>query len=129
MSQLYQHIFVAQIGHPPKYLIFPVVSIISFTLFTSTYTNYSISVDCGNPAVQSDDSVTVMVPEGQLVAGSNVNFTCPPGRVLIGHNTSTCMGNGQWHPGPKNVRCAGKTTHNGSYGRLLILFNIIAMKR
>ena len=40
--------------------------------------------------------------EGQIIT-----FTCPPGQILNGSNTSTCMGNGEWEPDPREVECTG----------------------
>ena len=37
--------------------------------------------------------------------GSSVMFACPPGLVLVGLNTTTCMGNGEWEPDPKGAKC------------------------
>ena len=41
--------------------------------------------------------------------GASVTFGCPPELVLVGSNTSTCMGNGQWNPNPANIACKGET--------------------
>ena len=43
-----------------------------------------------------------------FLEGANVTFTCPPGQVLIGYSTSTCMGNGEWEPDPREVTCKGE---------------------
>ena len=40
--------------------------------------------------------------------GMSVIFTCPPKLVLIGPNSTTCMGNGKWEPDPREVACKGK---------------------
>ena len=37
--------------------------------------------------------------------GDSVNFTCFSGFVLTGPNSSTCMGNGEWEPDPREVAC------------------------
>ena len=42
-----------------------------------------------------------------MIEGSNVTFSCPPELVLIGPNSSTCMGNGEWEPDPRGVKCLG----------------------
>ena len=34
------------------------------------------------------------------IPGDNVTFYCPPGPVLTGPNSSTCMRNGEWEPDP-----------------------------
>ena len=40
--------------------------------------------------------------------GESVNFSCPPKSMLIGPNSTTCMGNREWEPDPKEVACKGK---------------------
>ena len=39
--------------------------------------------------------------------GQTITFTCLPGQILNGSNTSMCMGNGRWEPDPGNVECTG----------------------
>ena len=41
--------------------------------------------------------------------GAIVTFTCPPGQVLVGRNMSTCTGNGEWEPDPREVECKGES--------------------
>ena len=41
--------------------------------------------------------------------GAIVTFTCPPGQVLNGRNTSTCTGNGEWEPDPREAECIGES--------------------
>ena len=50
------------------------------------------------------------------IEGATVDFLCPPGWVLIGSNSSTCMGNGEWEPNPmaRTVRCIRKTSNISS---------------
>ena len=40
--------------------------------------------------------------------GTSVTFACPPGLELVGLNTTTCMGNGEWEPDPMGAKCIGK---------------------
>ena len=40
--------------------------------------------------------------------GTNITFTCSPGLVLSGPNSSTCTRNGEWEPSPKEVECKGE---------------------
>ena len=42
--------------------------------------------------------------------GTNITFSCPPGLILTGPNTSTCMRNGNWEPNPQRVKCLGEIT-------------------
>ena len=39
--------------------------------------------------------------------GQNVTFACPPGQILNGPNSSTCLGNGEWESDPGEVECIG----------------------
>jgi hypothetical protein len=39
--------------------------------------------------------------------GQTITFTCPPGQILYGSNSATCMGNGEWEPDPRAVECTG----------------------
>ena len=41
------------------------------------------------------------------IEGTTVTFECPPEHVLIGPNTTTCMGNGEWEPDPRDLACKG----------------------
>ena len=43
-----------------------------------------------------------------FLEGTNINFSCLPGLVLTGPNSSTCMGNGEWEPNPNEVQCKGE---------------------
>jgi hypothetical protein len=61
---------------------------------------------CENPEAQLDNSVEVI---GYLSGKGNIiSFDCPPGFVLAGPNSSTCIGNGEWEPEPRDVRCKGE---------------------
>ena len=37
--------------------------------------------------------------------GTTVYFTCPPDLALVGSNSITCTGNGEWTPDPSVVMC------------------------
>ena len=39
--------------------------------------------------------------------GAVLSFDCPPQYVLVGPTTTTCMGNGEWEPDPREVKCNG----------------------
>ena len=47
--------------------------------------------------------------------GSTITFTCSPGFVLTGSNTSICMGNGEWEPDPREVECISADTSTAVY--------------
>ena len=40
--------------------------------------------------------------------GQTITFACPPGQILNGSNSSTCMGDGEWEPDPRALECTGK---------------------
>ena len=52
--------------------------------------------------------------------GTNITFSCPPGMVLTGPTTVTCMGNGEWEPDPTEVQCKG-------WNIIMALFTILIM--
>ena len=63
---------------------------------------------CGHP-FQDVDNDSVII-EGYIepsFEGAILSFDCPPQHVLIGPNTTTCMGNGEWEPDPRDVECKG----------------------
>ena len=43
--------------------------------------------------------------EDPAMEGRNVIFSCPPGLVLTGPSTTTCMENGEWEPDPSGLKC------------------------
>ena len=54
------------------------------------------------------ESVVISDYVEPLLSGKTITFTCPPGMELTGHNTTTCMENGEWEPDPREVICNGK---------------------
>ena len=42
-----------------------------------------------------------------IVEGSNITLACPPGMVLNGPSTSSCLENGEWDPEFRESKCAG----------------------
>ena len=64
---------------------------------------------CGNPAPDNlvDNSVSISGYTAPAMEGTTVTFQCPPGLVLDGTNSSTCMENGEWEPPPCEVHCFG----------------------
>ena len=65
-------------------------------------------VKCSNPLDQSESRVIVMVDGDPPLEGTNITFSCPPELILTGPGTSTCMGNGEWEPDPREVACIHK---------------------
>ena len=61
---------------------------------------------CENP---STDFLIIMGYTIPAREGTNITFNCSSGleQLLVGPNTSTCMGNGKWEPDPKEVECRG----------------------
>jgi hypothetical protein len=47
--------------------------------------------------------------EGQIVI-----FACPPGQILNGSTSSTCIENGEWEPDPREVECTGIPVTTGA---------------
>ena len=45
--------------------------------------------------------------EDPALEGQNIIFSCPSELVMIGPNSATCMGNGEWEPDPREVACTG----------------------
>ena len=82
---------------------------IVMSIFFSLH-NYLIVI-CGHPfqdRVSVDNNSTII--EGYMdpaLEGAVLSFDCPPQHVLIGPNTTTCMGNGEWEPDPMEVECKG----------------------
>ena len=63
---------------------------------------------CGHPFQDIDnDSVIIEGYTDPSFEGAVLFFDCPPHYVLFGHNTTTCMGNGEWEPDPRDVECKG----------------------
>ena len=68
---------------------------------------------CGHPISDgatdnsTSDSIVVVGYMDPVIEGTTVTFECPPQYVLIGPNTTTCMGNEKWEPDPRDVECKG----------------------
>ena len=60
------------------------------------------------PLTAASTSVLTMLDRNPALEGSSVNLSCPPGLVLTGPNTTTCMGNGEWEPDPMEAMCTSK---------------------
>ena len=75
---------------------------VNFYLFLATH-----SIVCSNPEELIGDSVTVSGYTPTAVEGTTITYHCPPGAVLDGINSSTCMENGEWEPAPIEIHCLG----------------------
>ena len=74
--------------------------------------NYVFLANCGQLSILSgNDSVPrVEALDGILpVEGTTFTFSCPPGLALIGPNSTTCTGNGEWEPDPRGLTCTSKS--------------------
>ena len=67
-----------------------------------------VSQTCGHPFQDvGNDSVIIKGYMDPSLEGAVLSFDCPPQHVLIGPNTTVCMGNGEWGPDPREVECKG----------------------
>ena len=62
---------------------------------------------CGYPNLQADSPIVVMGYSDPAREGTSITFSCSPGMILTGPNTTTCMDNGQWEPDPSQAKCKG----------------------
>ena len=59
-------------------------------------------MNCGHPGLVPRANKSLPRVEGYndlpIRKGTNITFSCPPGKVLIGPNSATCTENGEWEP-------------------------------
>ena len=68
---------------------------------------YTATASCES-LVQTNDSIMVIDYIHPALEGTTVTLSCPPGLVLFGPNSTTCMDNGQWEPDPRDsMECKG----------------------
>ena len=72
------------------------------------------TVNCGHPLLHHSQDTTIFMmindytdTQPVVYEGTVLNFSCPPGLVLSGPNTTTCMENGEWEPDPRQTMCKG----------------------
>ena len=83
--------------------------LISHVIYSSITTNlYMHAVTCPQAQSAFDDSVRVSRYRNPAMEGTTITFSCPDGLILIGANTSTCTGNGEWDPELKETNCKGE---------------------
>ena len=73
-----------------------------------------IIVKCDNPlkaAIFHDKSPQVVDFNDPALEQTTVTFSRPPGMTFSGPNSSICMGNGEWEPDPRDVKCKGTKIH------------------
>ena len=63
-----------------------------------------ITAKCGHP---NSTLVNVEGYDDNLSAleDSTIRFSCPPGMELIGPDSATCTGNGEWEPDLSRLMC------------------------
>ena len=72
-----------------------------------------ITVGCTNlPQSAINSYVRINGNQNSTAESTNITLSCPPGLVLSGPSTSTCMGNGEWEPDPRELECKGYILHN-----------------
>ena len=88
----------------------------------------NLIANCGHPVFSSS---TLTVRE-MSTEGSILNFTCPPGLVLTGPNTTTCMENGEWEPDSRQAKCIGKVNKTllecNLFNNILVVTNAIFLE-
>ena len=58
---------------------------------------------------QAQDNIQVIGYSDPALEGTVVTLECSsPNLVHMGPNTTTCMGNGEWEPDPRDMNCAGE---------------------
>ena len=65
---------------------------------------------CDHPleeGINSSSSVEVIGFTNPALEGTSIMLHCHIRLTLIGPESSTCMGNGEWEPDPKEVECIG----------------------
>ena len=70
------------------------------------YTHNAVS--CNYPPAQLLHPPVIVVTgseDNPPIEGQSITYTCPPGFMLNGTNTSVCMRNGEWEPDPGEVDC------------------------
>ena len=72
------------------------------------YVIYKIA-KCGYPAESDfeDSSLRITGYQAPMLEGSSLTLSCCPGLELVGPNYTTCMGNGEREPDPREVECKG----------------------
>ena len=61
---------------------------------------------CSNPmALVNNNNIRIVGYNDFALESDHITFTCPSGLIFNGSTTSTCMGNGEWEPDPREVHC------------------------
>ena len=83
---------------------------------------------CGHPellSTVSNESVPNVVGYDDIipVEGTTIWFSCPPGLVITGSNSATCMENGEWDPDPSGVKCGD------SKGKMFLMSTLLKLSK
>ena len=58
--------------------------------------------------ISNSIDITILDYGDPPIEGTSITLSGLHGLILIGSNTSTCMGNGNWEPDLKRMRCNGE---------------------
>ena len=70
-------------------------------LCTANCGRLELSPTCG------DSVPKVLDYDGLPIEGNTIRISCSLGMILIGPNSTTCTGNGEWEPDPSGLLCGG----------------------
>ena len=82
----------------------------NYSLKAINFEFFPYLVTCGHPfqnKTSVDDYITINGYMDPALEGAVLTFVCPLGHTLIGPNSTTCMGNGEWKSDPREVECKG----------------------
>ena len=65
---------------------------------------------CGRISIDRNDLLKITGYRDPALTGTNVSFSCLPGSIFTGPNSSTCTKEGLWDPDPTQVVCKGENT-------------------
>jgi hypothetical protein len=84
---------------------------------------------CGDP-IELTNALAVGYVDPAL-EGQTITFTCPPGQIHNGSNSSICMGNGKWEPDPREVVhvCTGGMGTTGATTPGMSALNVMIILR
>ena len=83
-------------------------------VFTTVELNYTKDYISCNSLSSNITNATLsgIVSPHEPRCGDRVVLSCPPGLILTGPNTTTCMKNGEWEPDPRHATCRGKNLYH-----------------
>ena len=85
---------------------------IQITLYYHKWCFFSGNCGYAELSTPGNDSVPMVETLGDTdlpVQGITFTFRCPPGRALVGPNSTTCTETGEWEPDPSEAVCTGKS--------------------